>query len=97
MSNALSARRVKIKNLDENGNPIGEPSYGVLASDSYESYFCDVFDSFKELNDAINEAGTIIDILMNPDGQKAFYDVDRECNNIGTDNYYDCIKSEEDE
>lgn len=97
MSNMLTVRRVKVQNLDEQGNPIGEPTYGVMAADSYESAYDDTFESFAELNTAIREAGSILAIVQ---GGDAFSDV---ATVVGTDNYqgpcrsvFDDTKEDED-
>ena len=53
MSNPLSVRRVKVQTIDSGGHPEGEPSYGVMAADSYAQSYNDTFESIDDLNDAI--------------------------------------------
>ena len=52
MSNCLSVRRVMVQTLNEDGTPDGEPTYGVMAADSYEQVYNDTFGTFDELNQA---------------------------------------------
>ena len=82
MSNPLSVRRVIVQTVDENGVPEGEPTFGVMVADDCESDYNDTFESLKALNDAITEAGCILDMV---DTSK-FPDANREV--IGTNNYY---------
>ncbi len=84
MSNPLSVRRVKVQTLDEQGNPEGEATFGVMAADSYDQVYNDTFETFEELNAAIQEAGCILDIVS--DGDEHFPEANRE--KIGTNNYY---------
>ncbi len=84
MSNPLSVRRVKVQTIDEHGEPVGRPSFGVLASDSYASGYNDTYESLDELNEAISEAGSILAIVdedgsLWPDARHA---------KISTGNYY---------
>jgi len=84
MSNPLSVRRVKVQTIDKDGNPEGEPSFGVMASDDYEQVYNDIYESLDELNTAVNEAGNLLSVA---DDNKSFPDVDRSY--IGTDdNFY---------
>ena len=63
MSNFLNVRRVKIQEIDETGAMLGNPSFGILASDNYEQQFTDAYSSLDELNQAIREAGNILDVV----------------------------------
>lgn len=83
MSNNLSVRRVKIQTLDEQGNPEGEPSFGVMASDGYESAFNDTFDSFEQLDAEIQNSRSILEIVC---GNDEFSDANHE--KIGYLNFY---------
>jgi len=80
MSNRLSVRRVKVQTIDANGNPIGDPTFGVMASDTFVSDYNDTFESLEALNKAITEAGCILDVV-----DADFGKVNR--NVVGTDNY----------
>ena len=66
MSNYLSVRRVKVQTLDENGNPEGEPTFGIMASDSYEQSYTDIYETFDELNESIRKDGTILQAVAGP-------------------------------
>jgi hypothetical protein len=83
MSNTLSVRRVKVQTLNEQGEPDGEPSYGVMAADSYYQAYSDIWESFDELNAAIKEAGCIL-TLVDVDGA-GFAGADLQ--KIGTNNF----------
>lgn len=87
MSNMLSVRRVRIQTLDEQGRPEGKPSYGVLAADDYAQTYIDVFRTFEELNQAIEEeaarGGCLLDVA-GPGDLFGHYDPKA----IGTDNYF---------
>ena len=83
MSNALSVRRVKFQDLHEDGTPDGPATFGVIGSDSYGQEFVNSYETFEELNKAIEEAGCIVDLINDND---AFPGADRE--KIGTDNFY---------
>lgn len=63
MSNFLCVRRVRVQEIDETGEPIGKPDYGVLASDDYEQQFNVGYRDLDELNAAIHEAGNILDVV----------------------------------
>ena len=91
MSNPLSVRRVQVQTLDEQGVPEGEPTYGVMAADDHGQSYNDTFESFAELNAAIEEAGCILDIVDDDN----FPEADRE--KIGTDNYYGKDWTEDDD
>ena len=67
MSNPLSIRRVKFQTINENGEPVGDPTYGVCAADSYASAYNDTFESLDELNKAIEEEGSVLQIV-DPEG-----------------------------
>jgi len=81
MSNPLSARRVMFQNIDEKGNPIGEPTYGVIVSDDHEMDVVNTFNGVVELNNAIEEQGCIAFLS---DKFKPFVSSEK----VGTDNFY---------
>ena len=80
MSNTLSVRRVRVQEIDEQGKDIGSPTFGVLASDNFESNFTDAYDSREELEAAIEEAGSILGVLG------GFDDFDHE--KVGKRNFF---------
>lgn len=84
MSNPLSVRRVKVQTIDAKGNPVGNPSFGVMAADSYRSEYNDIYESLESLNRDIEASGCILDIV--DEDRTIFEDADRE--KIGTDNFY---------
>lgn len=63
MSNFLSVRRVRIQEIDAAGQPIGEPDYGILAADDYEQQWTNAYRTLQELNQAIRDAGNILDVV----------------------------------
>jgi hypothetical protein len=63
MSNFLCVRRVKVQEIDEEGREIGAPDYGILASDNYEQQFTVAYRDLDELNQAIRDAGNILDVV----------------------------------
>lgn len=79
MSNFLSVRRVRVQDVDEQGKPIGKPDYGVLASDDFEQGFNIGFATLEELNEAVREAGSLLDLVG------GFDEADRDV--IGFENY----------
>lgn len=79
MANFLSVRRVKVQEIDEDGNDVGSPDFGILASDDYEQGFTVSYRSLEELNEAIRTAGNILDVVG------GFWDVSR--GGIGYKNY----------
>lgn len=81
MSNPLSVRRVCVQTIDEHGNPEGEPTYGVMASDSYHQEYDDTWPTLAALNQAIEAEGSIIGVLS-----EDWEDVDRT--KVGTANFY---------
>lgn len=81
MSNALNVRRVMVQDLDKEGKPIGEPCYGVLAFDEYDSGFNTGFPSIEALNVAIEEKGCIAHLLQE-------FEQDADPAKVGTDNFY---------
>lgn len=83
MSNPLSVRRVKVQTIDENGNPEGEPTFGVMAADSYCQTYNDTFQSLNDLNQAIDDEGSILKV---GDNDCVFGGADH--NKIGTKNFY---------
>jgi len=84
MSNPLSVRRVKVQTINERGEPEGEPTYGVMASDDNAGGYNDTFESLEDLNKAIEEEGSILKIV------DAHHDLFPDANHakIGTGNYY---------
>lgn len=60
MSNPLSVRRVLVQTIDKDGKPVGEPSFGVMASDTYRQCYNDTFHSLAELNKEIEQAPSIL-------------------------------------
>lgn len=84
MSNPLSVRRVKVQTIDENGNPEGEPTYGVMAADSHEQAYNDTFATLEELNAEIEKEGCILHVIDNHD--YLFGESDPE--KIGKANFY---------
>ncbi len=81
MSNPLNARRVMFQDLDEKGNPIGAPCFGVIVSDSYDSGFNNNFDSVEALNAAIEEKGCIAHLCQE-------FEDSVDPGKVGTDNFY---------
>jgi hypothetical protein len=81
MSNYLSVRRVKIQTISATGEPEGPPSFGILASDDYEQSYTDIYVSLDELNRAIGECGSILEVVGGE-----FDGADRDA--IGTNNYH---------
>jgi hypothetical protein len=79
MSNFLRVARVQVQEIDEAGNPIGEPEFGVLAMDNYEQGFHLGFQDVETLNEAIEAEGNILDMVS------GFELVDRS--RIGTRNF----------
>ena len=63
MSSFLNVCRVKIQEIDERGWPQGDPDYGILASDDYEQQFTNAYRTLRELNQAIRDAGNILDVV----------------------------------
>lgn len=90
MSNFLSVRRVMFQDLDEDGDPVGLASFGIIAYDSYDFDFNNFYDSFDQLNDAILKEGCILKLVDTTD---KFLGVNLE--KIGTDNYYGPFPDEE--
>jgi len=82
MSNPLSVRRVRIQTIDKNGNPEGEPSYGVMAFDSYQVVYT-AFENLKYLNRAIKRSKSILRVA---DSDGVFSDADHS--KIGRNNFY---------
>ncbi len=84
MSNPLSVCRTEFQTIDEGGNHIGEPTFGVVAADGYAEGYNDTFDTIDALNDAIEDAGCILAIIGNY--RELWQEAD--LSKIGTDNYY---------
>lgn len=84
MSNCLSVRRVKVQTIDKDGNPDGEPTYGVMAADDAAQAYNDCFFTLEELNNEIELEGCILGVIES--WQELFADADFE--KIGTDNFY---------
>ena len=53
MSNWIGVRRVKFQEIDKRGDPIGEPTFGVIAADDYGGDYADLWRSLDDLNEAI--------------------------------------------
>lgn len=79
MANSLTVQLVKIVDLDDQGREIGEPHFGVVASDAYERDFDWGHASFAELLKAIDAAGGTLCLLNGFDGADAEL--------VGTRNY----------
>lgn len=94
MSNPLSVRRVQVQTLDELGQPVGKPTFGVMAADNHCSAYNDTFESFEELNQEIEKAGSILAVASD---WTDFGPIKPGV--IGTDNYYgkDWAGSEDDD
>ncbi len=84
MSNPLSVRRVKIQTIDRDGNPVGKPSYGILASDNEVTAFNDTFETRESLESAIHHADSILGVV--DPNEDVFTDPIHE--KIGKDNFY---------
>ncbi len=84
MSNPLSVRRVLVQTIDENGDPVGQPSFGVLAADSEMTTYNDSFKTLDELNKAIEGAESILKVA-DPDGT-GFAEANHK--KIGKKNFY---------
>lgn len=59
MANCLIGRRVKFQDVDKAGEPVGDPSWGVVVSDDHAMDFNNSFDTLEELNEAIEEVGIL--------------------------------------
>lgn len=90
MSNRISIRRVKVQTIDENGQPEGPATYGVMAADDFEQAYNDTYQTLEKLNADIEDGG-ILSIVKHAG---AFSDL--KSDDFGTDNYYGSVKSEED-
>src|SRR5437870_1538759 len=64
MSNWIGVRRVKFQEIDKRGDPIGEPTFGVIAADDYGGDYADLWRSLDDLNEAIAEAGSLLALLQ---------------------------------
>lgn len=84
MSNPLSVRRVKVQTINADGSPDGEPTYGVMAADDYQQSYNDTFFSLEDLNKAINDAPSILSIVLN--ANELFDTADHT--KIGHDNFF---------
>lgn len=84
MSNPLSVRRAMIQPLDEHGNPDGDPTYGILASDDNITTYNDTFDTFEQLEEAIQLELCILYVLVGH--EEIFPKADPE--KIGHNNFY---------
>ena len=82
MSNPLSVRRVKVQTIDRQGNPEGEPTYGVMAADNETQIYNDSFESLEDLNKAIDSSASILAVVEDCE----FGLVNHA--NIGHENYY---------
>jgi hypothetical protein len=63
MSNWIGVRRVRFQEIDKRGNPVGEPTFGVIAADEYIGDYADLWQSLEDLNKAIEEAGGMLQLL----------------------------------
>ena len=79
MSNTLVVYRVKFQEINAQGAPVGEPTFGICASDNYESDYNNSYNTLEELNAAARETGCLLDLVG------GFEDVDREL--VGFENY----------
>jgi hypothetical protein len=84
MSNPLSVRRIQVQEIDEQGNPVDAPTFGIVASDDSETVFMDIYESREELEAAIQRAPSILAVI-DPDEEK-FPDPDHK--KIGKNNFY---------
>lgn len=84
MSNPLSVRRVKIQTIDADGNPDGEPTYGVLAADNTIQIYNDSYQSLERLNAEIEDQECILGAI--PDWEEYFEFADTV--KIGKNNFY---------
>ncbi len=84
MSNALSVRRVKIQTINEDGSPDGPPTYGIIAADDHNQIYQDTWMDLETLNDAIDNAKSILDAI-DPQGIEFPGADDKK---IGYDNFY---------
>lgn len=84
MSNSLTVRRVKFQDINEDGSPNGDPTYGVIASDSYATAMINVFESLGDLNAQIEAEGCILKVI--PEHAELFDNADFK--KIGTENFY---------
>ena len=84
MANLFSARRVKFQDIDNEGKPIGEPTYGVIVADDHTQDYINGYRTIEELNLEIEEAGNLVDLVG--DVEDKFDDLDADA--IGKDNYF---------
>lgn len=89
MGNILSVRRVMVQTIDSDGLPEGKPTFGILAADNYAQVYNDTFETFDELNKAIEEAGNILDVI-DEDGW-LFYEFRKQ---VGTENFCGKVKDD---
>ena len=72
-----------VQTIDINGKPEGKPTFGVMACDSYEQIYNDIYPTLDELNKAVDEAGDLLTVA----DEGRLFDVDRS--KIGTqENFY---------
>lgn len=63
MSNPLTVQRVCFQVIDQMGNSIGPPTYGIIAYDDYAVTFTDRYDSIEELNEDIENRPCILSLI----------------------------------
>jgi hypothetical protein len=85
MSNPLHVRRVRIQDIDAAGNDVGEPIYGILASDSEATVVNAGFETREEMEAEIAGSASILAACTCGDEYK-FLGADHEV--IGWDNFY---------
>ena len=69
MSNIVSVQFTRFQDLDDHGNPDGEPTYGYRICDDYESDYNNCFDSVDEMHEAgLTKKGIFRFITQNHDG-----------------------------
>lgn len=85
MANSLSVRRVKFQDISEDGEPLGEPTYGVIAADDYAQNYINIWPSMAELNEAIAQEGCILCVV--PSWGELWTNADLK--KIGEDNFED--------
>ena len=82
MSNPLSVRRVKVQTINADGTPEGEPTFGVMAADDHGSDYNDCYRDLDDLNNEIDDRGSILGIV----DCSVFPEADHD--KIGTANFY---------
>lgn len=67
MSNVLTIQYYRFEDLDDQGIPTGESTYGFTAADNYATEYNNTFDSFDELVETCNESNLMDVFLSLPD------------------------------